>query len=382
MLLPIQFLIHAWGIKSCAWIINLLLLSSVALLIAELPTAWISINITVSMYLITTFFLTLKNDQARLSKQINMLTDDQSESVKSPKGSLLYISDELQNNVREIFRHSGESNEVVDEISHSVIELSRNAEQVAKNTEQQSEATASTAAAVTEISQSIEEVTQHLHEAQSSAQEARTLSVEGKNALIPVRKEVQSVAHLATETSKTVEELEARSGSVSAMSDFIKDLADQTNLLALNAAIEAARAGEHGRGFSVVAEEVRALAQRSHNASSEISNDIKAVQQQMLDLNHQMSAVVESTDNCVRSTVEAENALQSITTRTETVSDQVTQIASAVEQQSIAAREISRHIESVALVAESNSSMAKETSSIAGHISILTEKTTEGMRSS
>lgn len=371
MMLPVRLLLKSLGIRGYCSLTALLLAASLIPALLAQPIIWSIPPLLLGILLTIGFFLQVNRE---LQAFMPLLAEDRATSCYL----LAPLATDTRHRLRESERAYNSSAEVVSEISHSVAELSRNAERVARNTEQQSHATASTAAAVTEISQSIEEVTRYVHDTRHSAQEASTLAEGGLGALQPARAEVESVARLAQETAERVKALEARSTSVSAMSAFIRDLADQTNLLALNAAIEAARAGEHGRGFSVVAEEVRALAQRSHNASSEISNDICAVQEQMAALRQQMETVVSSTDRCVAATSDVEAALTAISDHTATVSDQVTQIATSVEQQAIAARDISAHIEQVAQVAESNSSMAGETSAIAAHIAQLTRKEQEG----
>ncbi|MGB0734243.1 MAG: methyl-accepting chemotaxis protein, partial [Pontibacterium sp.] len=246
-------------------------------------------------------------DQSSLENQLHVLatSPDRLDTTVTLTGPLAPVSEYINNAIREIKRHNGEAIAVVDEVGHSAVELSLNAQKVADNTAQQSNATSSTAAAVAEIGQSIEEVTKLIAETQVTSQNARETSREGLDALEPARREVLAVAELANLTLDKAKELEARSSSVSDMSEFIRDIADQTNLLALNAAIEAARAGEHGRGFSVVAEEVRALAQRSYKASMEISSNISAVQKHMTELNEEMINVVERTDSCVQSTTKA-----------------------------------------------------------------------------
>jgi methyl-accepting chemotaxis protein len=366
-MLPIQLLLKTLGIRGYCLLTVLLLATSPLPVLLGQQLIWSTIPLTAGLLMTIGFFI-------QVSRELHSFLPLLSEDRESSCYLLAPLAADARDKLRESRRNHDSSSEIVNEISHSVSELTRNAERVAQNTGKQSHATASTAAAVTEISQSIEEVTRYIHETRQSAQEARTLADGGLNALLPARQEVETVARLAQQTAEQVKALEARSTSVSAMSAFIRDLADQTNLLALNAAIEAARAGEHGRGFSVVAEEVRALAQRSHNASSEISNDICAVQEQMAALRQQMETVVTSTDNCVAATADVEAALNAINDHTATVSDQVTQIATSVEQQAVAARDISAHIEQVAQVAESNSAMAGETSAIAAHIAKLTRQ--------
>lgn len=370
MLRPVQLLIETGGIRLITRLIACLLASLAAMALLSTSTSLPLLAIGLLTYLSMGCLVLLNQDLRILNSYLNEATPRY--SMPTLNGPLKPLLLSIDHALLEAHRRVSESHAVVDEISHSVTELSRNASNVARNTDQQSHATASTAAAVTQISHSVEDVTRCITATQTSALAARERSKEGISALIPAREEVEAVALLAGETSTLVAELKARSDNISNMSEFIRDLSDQTNLLALNAAIEAARAGEHGRGFSVVAEEVRALAQRSHTASIEISHVISAVQQQMAGLCEQMDNVVASSGRCVENSRLVEHSLKDITLRTEIVSEQISQVAAAVQQQESATRNISEHIEEVAVVAESNSLMADETARVAHHIATLT----------
>lgn len=375
MLQPILFLVTTGGNRLVSVIITLLLFATVMIIsLADTPIYALPPLLLLG-YLILGYLRLLTQELLMITDHLRGISTAPIDEIEGPLSTITLL---MTTHLKAGERKNAEAAEIVDEISYSVEELSNNANHVAQNTDQQSQATASTAAAVTQISHSVEEVTRHIGETLTAAESARDLSVEGIDALIPTRNEVSSVAQLASETSSLFATLRKRSDKISSMSAFIRDLSDQTNLLALNAAIEAARAGEHGRGFSVVAEEVRALAQRSHEASAEISSVINGIQQQMTLLNDQMDAVVSSSERCVQNTNHVEKALNDITARTEMVSDQISQVAAAVEQQECATRDISEHIEQVAAVAQSNSEMAGETARVAHHIANLTHRSATG----
>lgn len=375
MLHPILFLVNAGGNRLISTMITILLFISVMTVGLTETQIYGLPPLIVLGYIVLGYLRLITQDLLTITGQLNETDTNQTVEVTGP---LFTLASLITKRIKDRERKNIEAAEIVDEISYSVEELSNNASNVAQNTDQQSQATASTAAAVTQISHSVEEVTRHISDTMTAAQSARDLSIESIEVLIPTRNEVSSVAQLASETSSLFATLRDRSDKISSMSEFIRDLSDQTNLLALNAAIEAARAGEHGRGFSVVAEEVRALAQRSHKASVEISSVINGIQQQMHLLNDQMEAVVSSSERCVENTNHVEQALNDITERTEMVSDQISQVAAAVEQQESATRDISEHIEQVAAVAQSNSDMAGETARVARHIANLTHRSTSG----
>jgi len=176
--------------------------------------------------------------------------------------------------------------------------------------------------------------------------------------------------------------LAGASKAVSSLSEDIVGIADQTNLLALNAAIEAARAGEYGRGFSVVADEVRALAARSQKSATDISENIKKVNAYMDGVEESMGLVLNQVAKCLTEASGTVENLKDISAGSISVVDQIQSIAVASEQQAVAAKEISNHIELVAASAQENSDMAKQTSEVAGYlVSLANGSKTQGVSS-
>ena len=263
------------------------------------------------------------------------------------------------------------------EMNHSAGELSIAANELDKNTSEQSESTNSTAAVINEMGQSIEEVTSRIQEASDAAKLATTLSQSGNHAIITARKEVDQVSTFARETQSLVNELAEKSENVTSMSKVIEDIAAQTNLLALNAAIEAARAGEHGRGFAVVADEVRSLANRSYSSAIAISENIFSVNERMQGVIISMDQVISKVETCIDHTKLAEDTLDNIAKKNQSVSEEISAIAVAADQQTISARDMALYIERVALSAEENSRMAGQTASISNHLLKLAQPVTE-----
>ena len=285
----------------------------------------------------------------------------------------------LIEDTRETFKHfqrrNAEFRDAVKEMGYSSSELAGNANDVSSSAAFQSKATTSSAAAITEISHSIDDVGQRIVSAREAATAACELSESGSQALVSASDEVKQVAALAQETETRITALEELMVKVTAMSRIIGEISEQTNLLALNAAIEAARAGEHGRGFAVVADEVRALAQRSQGSAADIATNILQVQTTMQQVRGSMGSVVEKTGKSMMEVGRAETALGSINLRTRDVFSLIDDIAVAAQQQSQAAHEISRHIETVANLANETSGRAIQAAEIAEHLHRLTRLT-------
>jgi methyl-accepting chemotaxis protein len=177
------------------------------------------------------------------------------------------------------------------------------------------------------------------------------------------------IAEKVQETAKTVESLGARSDQIGAIIGTIEDIADQTNLLALNAAIEAARAGEQGRGFAVVADEVRALAERTTRATREIGEMIKAIQNETKGA---VAAMEQGVSQVEMGTIEAARsgeALRDILEQINAVAMQVNQIATAAEEQTATTGEISRNMQQIIEVVHQTSFGAQESATAAAQLS-------------
>ena len=289
--------------------------------------------------------------------------------------SFATLIEDTRETIKHFQRRNAEFRDAVKEMGYSSSELAGNANDVSSSAAFQSKATTSSAAAITEISHSIDDVGQRIVSAREAATAACELSESGSQALVSASDEVKQVAALAQETETRITALEELMVKVTAMSRIIGEISEQTNLLALNAAIEAARAGEHGRGFAVVADEVRALAQRSQGSAADIATNILQVQTTMQQVRGSMGSVVEKTGKSMMEVGRAETALGSINLRTRDVFSLIDDIAVAAQQQSQAAHEISRHIETVANLANENSGRAIQAAEIAEHLHRLTRLT-------
>jgi methyl-accepting chemotaxis protein len=176
------------------------------------------------------------------------------------------------------------------------------------------------------------------------------------------------IAERVTQTSRTIEALGARSEQIGDIVGTIEDIADQTNLLALNAAIEAARAGEQGRGFAVVADEVRALAERTTKATREIGEMIKAIQNETREAVKAMDEGVREVEKGAMSSQKSGQALEEILDRINEVSMQVNQIATAAEEQTATTGEVTSNIQQITEVVHQTARGAEETATAAAQL--------------
>jgi len=279
-------------------------------------------------------------------------------------------------------------NRAIGKVADSSVEVSKAAEHTAKinvaardSIASQNDQLHQLAASIEEMSASIAEVAGNTTLAAESADNARKETLLGAELVLKTSQKVNDVNQEFSGVRDSVKQLEEKGQEVTAVLDVIKSIADQTNLLALNAAIEAARAGEQGRGFAVVADEVRTLALRTQDSTSEI--------EKMLGLfSTEIERAVSATDSgqgkvaeCVEQANQATESLTNITNAVETILEMSQQIASAAEQQSEVTGEVSVYIttiseassETLNNVNESNTAMAQQ-SKMAGELKGLASK--------
>jgi methyl-accepting chemotaxis protein len=256
-------------------------------------------------------------------------------------------------------------------LNQSAGELSGSAASSAHATQVQAEAASSMAASVEQLSVSIDQVGEHAREAHSVTQASSAQSTEGGRIIHEAAGEMGRIADAVNGTAGTIRELEDYSAQISSIVQVIKDIADQTNLLALNAAIEAARAGEQGRGFAVVADEVRKLAERTGNSTQEISAMIGKIQQGTQRAAQEMEAGVQRVTGGVELAHRAGDSVTGIRDSADRASRAVDDINLALREQSVAARDIAQKVERIAQSSEENSASVQQTAAAAHRLADL-----------
>lgn len=230
------------------------------------------------------------------------------------------------------------------------------------------------ATAMNEMAMTVQEVAANAAQASGAARDADRQAREGEQKVNQALHEMDELAKQMTLSQESVKHLQDESGKIGSVLDVIKSVAQQTNLLALNAAIEAARAGEAGRGFAVVADEVRALAQRTQRSTEEIEALINGLQQGVENTTSQMERSHQLTSRALFLSNEAGSALAVITEAASNIQHMNLQIATAAEEQSAVAEEINRSIVSVRNIAEKTVVISGETAqSSAGITSLSTQ---------
>jgi len=247
-------------------------------------------------------------------------------------------------------------------------QLTAAAQELTGSSDQQSEATVAMAAAIEEITVSIATVADNAGNAQNMAIEAGHLSSEGAETVRSAVGEMGKISESVGHSTQMIRELDAKSTQISNIVNVIKEIADQTNLLALNAAIEAARAGEQGRGFAVVADEVRKLAERTTVSTQEIGKMIAAIQASTQSSVQGMDLSSAQVQEGMRMVERSGDSMTHIEGSTDKVREAVNEISSALREQSSAANQLAQEVEKIAQKSEKNGFLAKQSSGAAKHL--------------
>ena len=290
-----------------------------------------------------------------------------SDEVAQASTAFNRLLDRLQASFREISSHTEAVNTAANRVANASHEMS-----IASG--HQSEAASSMAATVEEMTVSINHVADRAGEANQLSTASGELAHKGEGIIGDTVAGINSIAETVRHASEQISRLEQQSERINNVVSVIKEVADQTNLLALNAAIEAARAGEQGRGFAVVADEVRKLAERTTQSTQEIASTILEMQAGAQAAVQGIHAVVERVDTGVSRAEQANQAIQEIGDGSRRTVDMVGDISDAIREQSVASTAIAQQVEKIAQMSEENSAAAQSTSDTAGELAHLAQE--------
>ena len=287
----------------------------------------------------------------------NLAVADMEITTDDDMGKAGIALNRMKNNLREIIQSIAGTAEHVASASE---EISSSATQQAQSAETQKDQTAQVATGMQEMSSTVMQVSENSSKAAEASRQAAEVAREGGAIVEETLGKMRAIAASVSATAKKVEELGKSSDQIGRIIGVIDDIADQTNLLALNAAIEAARAGEQGRGFAVVADEVRKLAERTTKATKEIADMIRTVQDETKIAVVAMEEGTKQVEEGVTTTSRAGDSLKQIIQMSEQVGEMITHIATAATEQSSATEEINTNMDQIAKLVKESADGARE----------------------
>ena len=339
-------------------IIIMLISIAIALIIARITLIGITrplARVNEMLSIVASGDLSLKLDEsgndefAQLSKNCNLLIDS------------------LRNLIEGIVNRSAQLAAAAEQTSAVTTQSTTAIEEQRNQVEQAASATAEMTSTSQSVLSSANEALSEIKHADEEAERIKAISARNRQTIEMLANEVESAAQV-------INQLQLDSASIGGILDVIRGIAEQTNLLALNAAIEAARAGEQGRGFAVVADEVRTLASRTQESTSEIQTMIEALQTGAGKAVTVMDVGKSKASDCVNQSEEADQALEIITHAVHEAFDRSSQIATAAEEQSVVAHEISENLESIVTIAEQTTAGSQQTATSSSEVARLAEE--------
>lgn len=318
-----------------------------------------------------------EDEVARLSNAFNKMLDNMRELIEQALTSARQVADTSQQlsasveevaasnqqvarSVDELVNGFGEQNESINESVYIVDQLANSIDQISKGAREQAVNVSQTTEMVSQMVKGIDEVTQNAQKVAEAAQQTSNVANKGGEAVDKTITGMQKIKQTVFESANKIKELGEHSKQIGEIVEVIDDIADQTNLLALNAAIEAARAGEHGKGFAVVADEVRKLAERSGKATKEIAALISSIQKGTTNAVTAMEVGTQEVELGVALADDAGVALKEIVTTIRAANGQIESITAATEQISASSTEVARAIDNVAAITEENTAATEE----------------------
>jgi len=334
------------------------------------------ISIVVALIIARITLIGITRPLARVNEMLNIVAsgDLSMKLDESGKDEFALLSrncnlliDSLRNLIESIVNRSAQLAAAAEQTSAVTAQSTTAIEEQRNQVEQAASATTEMSSTSQSVLSSANEALSEIKHADDEAERVKQISAVGRQTIEQLADEVESA-------SQVINQLQQDSASIGGILDVIRGIAEQTNLLALNAAIEAARAGEQGRGFAVVADEVRTLASRTQESTSEIQTMIEALQTGAGKAVTVMDAGKAKATECVSQNEKADQALETITHAVHEAFDRSSQIATAAEEQSVVAHEISENLESIVTIAEQTTAGSQQTAASSSEVARLAEE--------
>jgi methyl-accepting chemotaxis protein len=339
-------------------IIEALVIGLIGILLQAGLATWLMRTIMKPVDALRLMLMDIAQGEGDLTKRLDDTTKD--ELAEISKFFNLFIE-----KLRGIISHIAQTS---NQVAAASVQLNATSERIATGAEEVAAQASTVATAGEEMSATSGDIAQNCQMAAEGAQLAASSAQNGAAVVERTVAVMGQIADKVQESARTVESLGVRSEQIGAIIGTIEDIADQTNLLALNAAIEAARAGEQGRGFAVVADEVRALAERTTRATREIGEMIKNIQSETRGAVTAMEQGVNQVATGTEEAAKSGQALQDILHQINDVAMQVNQIATAAEEQTATTSEISNNMQQITEVVQQTSQGASESATAAAQL--------------
>lgn len=317
-------------------------------------------SISAMIHSLREIITSLAQNATNLKEAANQLADIAAQSGQA--------TNQIAATMQQVARGAAQQSQSVNRTAVAAEQMSRAIDGVARGAQEQATSVSRASTLTTQISATVQQVAGNAQVLLKTADQSRQAALEGAKTVGETVRGMAEIKNKVSVSAMRVEEMGKRSQQIGAIVETIEDIASQTNLLALNAAIEAARAGEHGKGFAVVADEVRKLAERSSQATKEIAALVKSIQQSVLEAVSAMNDGAQEVESGVGKAEQAGQSLSEILKSADSVREQAELTAKAAQQMDAAANELVTAMDAVSAVVEQNTAATEEMSASANEV--------------